>query len=87
MNKKLSAEEMQRRADIIEQHEVTEAQLLEVMEDIDDAQEDVEGIKARLDAWHEKYYYVVEKEDEMIAARDMKFSAEDLAALKAEGKE
>jgi hypothetical protein len=57
------------------------------MDDIDDAQDDVEGIKAKLDAWHEKYYYVVEKEDQMIRDRDANLSLEDLDALRKEGKE
>lgn len=85
MFNKLSEEEIQRREAIIAEHEATEAELKEVLDDIDDAQDDVEGIKARLDAWHDKYYYVVEKEDEMIRNRDMKLSIEEISAMKAEG--
>jgi hypothetical protein len=85
MFNKLSEEEIERRHNIIAEHEATEAELKAVMDDIDDAQDGVEGIKARLDAWHEKYYYVVEKEDEMIKNRDMKLSVEEIQAMKAEG--
>jgi len=86
MFNKLSEEEIERRHNIIAEHEATEAEIKEVMDDIDDAQDDVGGIKARLDAWHDKYYYVVEKEDEMIKNRDMKLSIEEIHAMKAEGK-
>lgn len=82
--KKETAEEIAKRQLILDEHEQSTEELLELLQHVDNTQEDIYEICKDMAETHMKFYYVLRAEDEQIAARDAKVSPAEVAKLKAE---
>ena len=80
--KKDTAETIAYRKQVLDDHQETTEELLEMLEDIDDVQDDVSSLCKEMTEQHMKLYYVVKSEDEMIADANRNVDPEEVARLK-----
>jgi len=86
MYKKQSDEEIRRQMEILEDLDDTNESINKVLKAVDDHQEEYEQINKELRYWEENYGWVLEKDNEAIAAAHAELSPEKIDELRQDAK-